>query len=128
MEAEGPGVGKLEEKTSPAIYLLDIVTSETHQSLELPRLKWQSWDHGMYWAQLMKWGLCVEWGVSGSQDSVNGVREGAGLWALPQPVSGRVSEKALALRAFTPRQIESKAGPGFEEGRCGVRLGKGFLL
>lgn len=111
MEAEGPGVGKLEEKTSPAMYLLDIVTSETHQSLELPRLKWQSWDHGMYWAQLMKWGLCVEWGVSGSQDSVNGVREGAGLWALPQPVSGKSLRESSVIESLYSKTDREQGRP-----------------
>lgn len=36
---------------------------------------------------------------------------------------GRASEKALAYS-----KTESKGGPGFEEGRCRVRLGEGFLL
>ena len=59
VEAKGPWVGKLEEKTPPTIYLLDIVTSETCLK-SLPRLKWQSWDHGMTWAQLMKGDVCTE--------------------------------------------------------------------
>ena len=36
---------------------------------------------------------------------------------------GRASEKALAYS-----KTESKGGPRFEEGRCRVRLGEGFLL
>lgn len=47
------------------------------------------------------------------------------------PFHSQVSRKRLrespGLPAFTPRQVGSKGGPGFDEGRCGARLRKGLL-
>ena len=59
--AKCPRVGKLEEKTPPTIYLLDIVTSETCQSQSPPQTQMAdlgSW--GSTWAQLTKWDVCTE--------------------------------------------------------------------
>lgn len=71
---------------------------------------------------------CVH-GSQVSQDSADGVRPRELVYRpFHKPRSlGRASEKALALITFTPRQ-RAREALGFEEGRCGVRLGKGFLL
>lgn len=106
--AKGPRVGKLEERTPPTIYLLDIVTSETCQSQEPPQTQM---------AELGPWddlGSIHEMGcVHGSQVPKTALMElGRELVYRPfhEPRSlGRASEKALALITFTPRQRAREA-------------------